>query len=135
MGVDGLVYGQKEETIPKLIYNIERLKYNVKRADDLEEAYSKIRNMGFLDKLIKSHLEMLKDDSGDEGVINTNKDRLPRNFNSYVESMNRLEGIRVEDNEYKNIIKQEVTYLEEVEYWRKVVYEKLPKMFEVKIAL
>lgn len=108
-----------------LIYSLERLKYEIKISPgNLDKIISSIAGFEFIDSLIEEKLEM-NDGRKDIGEF------LPRSSKDYVEMVDRRMGIRYEDNEYLNFIKQEISYIKEVEFWREVVYEKIPKMHEV----
>lgn len=106
------------------------MKHEIKISNDLDQIFERLSKLQFIQSLAQHHLDSANPDQ--ETAVREESEMLPRSFNDYVEMKNRQLGARYEDNEYRNVIKQEVSYLKEAEYWRQVVYEKIPLMFEVK---
>lgn len=130
--IESTVYNAPTEPKLHLIYNIDRLKHEIKISKDLNQVAERVSKLQFIQNLVEYHLENMEPGLEIKTTYKEDLEMLPRSFNDYVEMKNRQLGVRYEDNEYRNVIKQEVTYLKEAEYWREVVYEKIPLMFEVR---
>ena len=130
-----------------MIYNIERLKRTIKTSgDSLKDKMLKIADFDFItNDLTEAHLRRaqegvvlrkapLEKDDIDAKIKGKGLKSLPYDFGSFTSTQNRRAGIRIEDNEYRNVVKQEASYLEEVKYWKEILDDKIPKMYTVSLA-
>lgn len=104
-------------------------------SDNYKQKLEQILQMRIFSKILDSHISLLeqKREDSEEAPKNLDIQKLPRNFNSYVEYRNRIAGIRAEDNAYMRVVKQEASHIENVKYWAKVLYEKIPKLLAVSL--
>lgn len=117
-----------------LIYNLSKLRAQLKTTKDLEAGVETLFGLEALQKLVEDHLTRLNTKEpldSSEQVPPT----IPTNLEFYKEQITQKINLRQELSSYRKFMIEEIQKNEQIRIWRKVLHTQIPKLFTVNLFL